>query len=181
MADWSAQMPTIVQLADVAASGMAGRSPRMAHQPGVGQVRVRAAVAAALEERQMLRVLDRRRLREAADRLRQETGVVGDFHPLGHLRLRQPLGVDHWVFALDLLPLEALLAARSVEALAVLPGRVEQAARHLGDHVGIADLERRRLEGERAAVAADQLLADAARAVADHALGVLAQDAPGTG
>ena len=181
MADWWAQMPTIVQLADVAASGRAGRSPRMAAQPGVDQVRVRAAVAAALQERQVLGVLDRRRLREPADRLRQQAGVVGHLHPLRNLRLRQPLGVDHRVFALDLLPLEALLAAGDVEALAVLPGRVEQAARHLGDHVGIADLERRRLDGERAVVAADQLLADAARAVADDALGVLAQRAPGTG
>ena len=46
-----------------------------------------------------------------------------------------PLRVDDRLLVLDLLPLEALLAAGGVEALAVLPGRVEQAARHLGDHV----------------------------------------------
>ena len=81
----------------------------------------------------------------------------------------------HRLLALDLLPLEALLAAGHVEALAVLPGRVEQAARHLGDHVRIPDLERRRLDGERAVVSLDQFLADAAGAVADDALGVLAR------
>src|SRR5262249_8376148 len=39
------------------------------HEPVVREVRVAAAVAAALDEREMLRVLDRRRLRELADRL----------------------------------------------------------------------------------------------------------------
>ena len=42
-------------------------------------------------------------------------------------------GVEHRLLALDLLPLEADLVAVDVEALAVLPGGVEQAARHLGD------------------------------------------------
>src|SRR5437764_14597867 len=99
--------------------------------------------------------------------------VVRHLDALGDLRLRLALGVDHRLLALDLLPLEALLAARGVEALAVLPGRVEQAPRHLRHHVRTLDLERRRLDRERTVVALDQLLADAPRAVADDALGVL--------
>ena len=63
-----------------------------------------------------------------------------------------------------------------VEAFPILPGDVEQAAGHLGGDVGILDRERGRLDGKRAAVTADQLLADPARAVADDVLGVLAQD-----
>ena len=58
-------MPTIVQLALVAASGKAVAFAADGDQEVVGQVRVAAAVAAALEERQVLRVLDRRGLREA--------------------------------------------------------------------------------------------------------------------
>ena len=76
MADSWAQRPTMVQLADVAASGKAGRSPLTAHQEGVDQVRMRAAVAAALQEREVLGVLDRRWLREPADGLGQELGIV---------------------------------------------------------------------------------------------------------
>ena len=42
----------------------------------------------------------------------------------------------HRLLVLDLLPLEAdFLLPVDVEALAVLPGGVEQAARHLGDDV----------------------------------------------
>ena len=111
----------------------------------------------------------------------RQLGVVGHLDPLGdlglgHRVLGRALGVDDRLLALDLLPLEALLAAVGVEALAVLPGGVEQAAGDLGDDVGVLDRERGRLDGERAAVAADQLLADPARAVADDALGVLAQE-----
>src|SRR5436190_5804316 len=80
-------------------------------QEVVDQVRVRPAVAAALEERQVVRVLDRRRLREAADRLRQQARVIRHRDPLRDVRLAQrrcggALRVDHRLLALDLLPLE---------------------------------------------------------------------------
>ena len=85
-------------------------------QEGVDQVRMRPAVAAALEEREVLGVLDGRRLGEPADRLGQEVGIVRHLDPLGDLGLGErmfgrALGVDDRVFVLDLLPLEALLAA----------------------------------------------------------------------
>ncbi len=116
MADSWAQSPTMVQLAEVAASGSAGRSPLTAAQEGVNQVRMRPAVASSLEEREVLGVLDGRRLGEPADRLGQEVGIVGHLDPLGDLGLgervlRRALGVDDRVFVFDLLPLEALLAA----------------------------------------------------------------------
>ena len=57
MADSWAQRPTIVQLAEVAASGKAGSLAQDGAQEGVHQVRMRAAVAAALQERQVLGVL----------------------------------------------------------------------------------------------------------------------------
>src|SRR5581483_2811048 len=137
---------------------------------------MRAAVTAALEEGEMLGVLDGRGLGEAADRLGQQVSEVGDLDAPGDLRLwqrlfRSALGVNDRLFLFYLLPLEALLRAGDVEALAVLAGDVEQTARDLGDHVAAGDLERRRLDRERAVVTLDQLLADAARTVADDALG----------
>src|SRR5437868_244932 len=75
------------------------------------------------------------------DRFGQTMGVVRDLDPLGNLRLGQSAGVKSWLFFLDLLPFEALVAAVGVEALAILPGGVEQAARHLGAHLRVANLE----------------------------------------
>src|SRR5262249_26341479 len=90
-------------------------------------------------------------------------------------RLRKPAGVDHWILTFDLLPLEALFIAGRVEALAILPGNVEQASRHFRTHVAVAQFKRRRFNGERAAVFRDQLLLDLPGAMADDALGMLAQ------
>src|SRR5205807_3006813 len=101
------------------------------------------------------------------DRFGEQMCVVAHLHALSNLRLRQSPGMNDRVFPLDLLPFKALLAARGVEALAILPGRVKQAARHLGDHVGVSDLEGRRLDGERTAVAFDQLVANAPGAMTD--------------
>ena len=64
MADSWAQMPTIVQLAASRRRACGGCSPSTAIEEVVDQVRVAAAVAAALQERQVVGVLDRRRLRE---------------------------------------------------------------------------------------------------------------------
>ena len=52
---------------------------------------MRSAVTAALQERQVLGVLDRRRQREPLDRLRQQVRVVGHLDALGDLRLGQRL------------------------------------------------------------------------------------------
>ena len=117
-------MPTHVQLALERGVG-----PRVAvfHQRPdelVDQVRMRAAVARPLDEREVLRVLDRPR--ELADFLGQKMGVVGHRDPLRDLRLRLLRRVHDVLLALDQRPLEALLRPVDVEALAVLPGRVEQ-------------------------------------------------------
>ncbi len=53
---------------------------------------MRAAVAAALKERKVVGILNRRRLREPADGLGQQMRVVRHLHALGDLGLRQ------WVF-----------------------------------------------------------------------------------
>ena len=141
-----------------------------------------AAVAAALQEPQVVGVLDRRRLRELADRLRQQPREVGHLHPPRDLRLGERASgvLLVWITGSSFSTCchsKLTSSIRHVEALAVLPGRVEQAARHLGDDVRALDLERRGLDGERAVVLRDQLLADAARAVADDALGrALAED-----
>ena len=52
-ADWCAQRPTQVQLADWTALGNGSRSSDQRHGELVGQVRVAAAVAAALREAQV--------------------------------------------------------------------------------------------------------------------------------
>ena len=72
--------------------------------------------------------------------LGQQVRVVGHLHALGNLRLGQRLRrraprVDDRLFALDLLPLERLLRAVDVEALAVLARGGEQAARDFGADV----------------------------------------------
>jgi hypothetical protein len=150
-------------------------------QERVDQVRVRAAVAAALKERQVLGILNRRGLRKPADGLGQQMRVVRNLHAPGDLGLgervfRGAFGLDHRILSLDLLPFEALLASGGVEALAILAGDVEEAAGHLGDDVRVFDRERGGLDGERTSVPADELFANPARAVADHAFGMLAQD-----
>jgi hypothetical protein len=150
-------------------------------QERMHQVGVRASVTAALKEREVVGILNGGRLGEPADGLRQEMGKVGHFHALGDLGFRMrmfrgALGVDDGVFALDLLPFEALLAAGGVEAFAILAGDVEEAAGDLGDDVGVVDRERGRFDGERAAVAALEVFANPARPVADDAFCVFSQD-----
>jgi hypothetical protein len=152
------------------------RAQERMHQMGVG-----AAVTAALKEGEVVGILNGGRLGEPADGLRQEMGVVGHFHSRGDLRFRKrmlggALGVDDGVFALDLLPFEALVAAGRVEAFAILASDVEEAAGDLGDDVGVMDGEGGRFDGERAAVAALEVFANPARPVADDAFCVLTQD-----
>src|SRR5262249_9861501 len=80
--------------------------------------------------------------------------------------------MDDRLLVFDLLPFERLLRPQDIEALAVLPGRIEETPSHLGADVRVAHLERSRLDRERATVLRDQLLADAAGAVAHDALGL---------
>ena len=121
-------MPTIVQLAEVSASGSARLLAEAGHQEVVDEVRVRAAVAAALQEREVLGVLDRRRLREPADRLREQVRVVGHLDALRDLGLGSGCAGVLWCGSPALRSRPAatrsdFLLAVGVEALAVLPGR----------------------------------------------------------
>ena len=117
----------------------------------------------------MLRVYQELPHEEIAKILGSSVGAVkaNFFHALGNLRLGQrmrgrALRVNDRVFVLDLLPLERLLRSVGVKALAILARRVEQTAGHLGADVGVAQLERRGLDGERTAVFRDQVLVDPA-------------------
>src|SRR6185369_17791482 len=126
----------------------------------------------------MVGVLDGGRLGEALDRLRQQVCEVGDGDALRYLRFGQRLRrgasrVDDRLFPLDLLPLERLLRAVDVEALAVLPRGREQTARHLRGDVRISKLERGGFNRERTAVLRNQVLLDTAGPVTDHVLGML--------
>ena len=143
-------MPVIVQLALVTTSGRGARFSTMAGDELVGQVRMRAAVAAALGEREMLRfvgVVDPFG-REAANALGQTIGEVGHRHALG---LFTPM--QHRRLVLDARPLERDLVGIDVEALEILPSRLEQAARSLRHTAReSANLNVARLDGERRAV-----------------------------
>src|SRR5262249_46217309 len=95
------------------------------HQEIVRQMRMAAAMTAALQEREMVGVLNGSRLGEFSNRFGEQVREIGDRDPLGNVQFgermfRRTLGVDDGIFSLDLLPLEALLAAGGVEALAIL-------------------------------------------------------------
>src|SRR5262245_59965592 len=98
---------------------------------------MRSSVASALEERQVLSVLNRGRLGKPADRFGQQLCVVRHLDAVWNLRIGQrrggrALGVDDRLFVLDLLPLERLLRPVGVEALSILPRGVEEAAGDFG-------------------------------------------------
>src|SRR5262245_6217795 len=107
----------------------------------VDQVRVRAAMAAALNKRQMFGVVYFGGLRKATDRLRQEMCEVGDCHLFGNLWLGLFGGVNNVWFVLDERPFEAFLRAIDVKTLAVLPGRVVQEPPDVSDDIGVQELD----------------------------------------
>src|SRR5258708_5813139 len=148
-------------------------------QEVVDEVGMRPAMAASLQERQVVGVLDRGGLREHADALWKQVPEVGHRDTLRNPRLGQRLrgrapGVNDRLLTFDLLPFERLLRSVHVEAFAVLPRRVEQAARDLRADVRIAKLERGRLDGKGTAVPGDEGFGDASGPMADHVLGMLA-------
>src|SRR5258708_16681960 len=123
---------------------------------------MRPAMAASLQEREVVGVLDGGGLREHADALWKQVPEVGHRDTLRNPRLGQRLrgrapGVDDRLLTFDLLPFERLPRPVHVEAFAVLPRRVEQAARDLRADVRIAKLEGRRLDGKGTAVPGDQV------------------------
>src|SRR5262245_55868407 len=128
----------------------------------------------------MFRILDGRRLRKPANRFRQQLRVVRDLDPLWDFRFRQwmslrALCVDDRILVFHLLPLERLLRPVGIEAFTILSRGGEQTARHFAADIRITQLERRRLNRERAAILRDQRFIDSAGAVADDVLGVLAE------
>src|ERR1035438_3605425 len=104
---------------------------------------MRAAVPAALHERQvvLLAGVVHALGREAADRLGQQVGIVWHLDALRDLRLRLFRGVQYRLLAFDERPFERLLRAVDIDALAVLPGDVEERADDAGAQVGVAKLD----------------------------------------
>ena len=134
------------------------------HGELVRQVRMAAAVAAALREAQvrlLARVIDALR-RVFRDALGQAPGEVGALDRLGNLRLGQLGRVQDERLVLDQRPLDGFLRAIDVNALAILPRRVEEAADDARADVAAVELDVRGLDGERRAVALDEFLADGA-------------------
>ena len=78
-------------------------------QEFIDHVRVTAAVAAALDKREVVCILDR--LREFLNRLGQQVGVIGDVYLLWDFCLGTLGHVQDTRLAFDKRPLEALLAA----------------------------------------------------------------------
>ena len=100
------------------------------HDEFVGQMRVRAAVAGALGEAQVCllgQVIDALG-RKGANHLRQPPGEVRDLDPPGDLRLGELGRVQDVGLVLDERPLEGLPGTVDVDALAVLPGDIEERA-----------------------------------------------------
>ena len=117
------------------------------HHKLVDQMRMAAAVAAALNEAQvdiLTHVIDALR-RERTNGLRQQVGIIRNLYLFHRLTTE----VQHRVIVLGELPLEGRLGAVAVEALLILACRIEQVPSDLTGHILAADLELGRLKGER--------------------------------
>ena len=133
----------------------------------VGEVRVGAAVAAALREGQVVFAFAVDALgREVLDLLREAMGEVGYLDLLRDLWLGLLRRVEDRLFAFDERPLERLLRAVDVDGFAVLAGRVEERADDARRDVGLMELDMGRLDREGRVVDRDHVLGDAAGAEA---------------
>src|SRR5688500_1375641 len=102
---------------------------------------MRAAMAAALDERTMLGVVNLRWLGEALDRLRQQVREVGDLDLGRDLWLGLLRRVNNMRLVLGQRPFKTLLGAVHVEALAILPRDVIQKAPDVRGDVAVLDLD----------------------------------------
>src|SRR4029079_11799737 len=109
---------------------------------------MRAAVPAALNEREMLRIVNFLRLRKAADRFREQMCVVRDCYLFGNLWLWLLCRVDDVRLMLDQRPLERFFRAVDIEALAVLPGHVIEKSPDVTGQFVIFRFEVRAFHGE---------------------------------
>src|SRR6185437_14037808 len=120
-----------------------------AHDELVREVRMRTAMATALDERQVrVFVVVNALGREPTDRFGQQMRVIRHFHLFGFFAAE----VQHRFVAFGQLPFERAILAIDIEALDVLTRGVEEEARHLEADVLVAYLEMRRLERERRTV-----------------------------
>ena len=145
----------------------------------VGQMRVAAAVAAALGEAEMgllAEVVNALR-REALDGLRQALGEVGSLDQFRDLVLDHFGAVQDQGLMLNERPFDGGLVAIDVEALTILTCGVKQAADDAGADIGAFEFDVRGLDGEGGAVALLQLFAHSAGAKAAHVFGRLADHA----
>src|SRR5262245_42177990 len=107
----------------------------------IDQVRMRAAVASALDERKVLGVVNLRRLREFSNGLWQQISIIRHGHLFGDFRLGLFGSVDDVRLVLGERPLKALLGAVDVEALAVLPGHVIQESPNMCTYIRLSQLD----------------------------------------
>ena len=136
----------------------------LVHHVGVG-----AAVAAALDEGEVVGVLDA--LSELLNGFGEEVGVVGDFDLFGYLGLGTLGHVDDAGLVLDEGPLEAFLGAVDVDAFAVLAGDVVEEAPDVGGEVAVLELDVAGLDGELVAAFLGDVVADGSRTEAADVLG----------
>src|ERR1041385_4746365 len=87
-------------------------------------MRMRAAMACALQERQMRRIVNR--AGEFANRLGQSPRKIRNTDATGDFRFGQSAHVKHRLFVLNLLPLEAHIAPGHIEEFPVLAGAVKR-------------------------------------------------------
>ena len=138
----------------------------------VRQVRVRAAVAAALREREVIFPFTIDALgREALDLLREAMRIVRHFDFLRNLWLGLFRRVDYRLFAFDERPLEGFFRTVDIDRFAILASGIEERADDARRHVGLVELDMRGLDGERRVVDRDHVLGDAAGAEAGDVFG----------
>src|SRR5678815_1901078 len=136
----------------------------------VREVRVTAAVAGALREtkvRFLSEIVDTLG-REWLDRFRKPLREIRCLDRLGNLWLGQFRRVHDQRLMLDERPLNRAFATININAFAILPGRVEQAADNAGVDVRPGELDVRRLDREGRIVMLDEFLADGSAPKTTH-------------
>ena len=132
----------------------------------IDQMRVRAAMAGALDKRQVIRVLDR--ARERTDGFREQVGEIGDLHGRRDFVFRFLGRVQHVRLAFHQGPLKTLLRAVHVKALAVLARRVVEESPDVCRDIGVLKLDVARFDGKPIARLLRDVFTDRAGSEARH-------------
>ncbi len=132
-------------------------------------VGVRAAVSAALDEGEVVGVLDG--LGEFLNGLGEKVGVIGDCDLLGDFGLGALGHVHDAGLVLHEGPLEALLGAVYVDTLAILSCDVVEEAPDVGGEVAVLELDVAGLDGELVAAFLGDVVAHGSGAEAADVFG----------